>query len=190
MTSRQIRTVSVWRRSFQSSPGGSPTLRTAGWEARSGQVTLWEWHLRVRDTQRYTSQFRALLTPALRRRLLQAVPPSLPGAAFRVLLALSPTHRVSGCGGFQTLTGSLCALRCTGPLSAGISGALSPVSSQPPRPLCAAPKAQTWQFQGTCPVFSEPGASAASAGGQGRRSTPGGWDLCPVPGMQRLLTLP
>ena len=68
MTSWRVRTVPVWRRSFQSSPGVSPTLRTAGWEARSGQFTLWEWHLRVRDTQRYTSQFRALLTPALQRR--------------------------------------------------------------------------------------------------------------------------
>ena len=177
MTSRRFRTVPVWRRSFQSSPGGSPTLRTAGWEARSGQFTLWEWHLRVRDTQRYTSQLRALLTPALRRRLLQAGPPSPPRAAFRVLLVLSPTHRVSGCGGFQTLTGSLCALRCTGPLSAGISGALSPVSSQPPRPLCAAPKAQTWQFQGACPVFSEAGASAAPAGGRAE-GAPQGVGIC------------
>ena len=68
---------------------------------------------------------RALLTPALRRRLLQAGPPSPPGAAFRVLLVLSPTHQVSGCGGFQTLASSLCAPRRTGPLSAGISEALS-----------------------------------------------------------------
>ena len=60
-----------------------PTLRTAGWEARSGQFTLWEWHLCVRDTQCYTSQFRALLASALRSRLLQAGPPSLPGGGIQ-----------------------------------------------------------------------------------------------------------
>ena len=37
---------------------------------------------------------RALLTPALRRWLLQAGPPSPPGAAFRVLLVLSLAHQV------------------------------------------------------------------------------------------------
>ena len=108
--------------------------------------------------------------------------PARRGVAFRVLLVLSPTHRVSGCWGFQTLACSLCAPRCTGPLSAGISGALSPVFSQPPKPLCAAPKAQTWQFEGACPVFSEAGVSAAPAGGRAEGAPQG-------VGMQRLLTL-
>ena len=77
---------------------------------------------------------------------------------------LSPTHRVSGCRGFQTPTSSLRALRCTGPLSAGRSEALSrDLFSHQHAPLFPRHRPDSFRLRPLCSQRLEPQQGVGNA---------------------------